>query len=346
MENIIYTISNYEKKIVIDTLHNTIECRNDNYYGDVYPIIKLSHNNNHVLKFNKTCISTCNVEFLIAAIECDNALFNAVYTYVSTRNAIRDIKEYNEFYALSRAGFYGLYNETPGALISMFRGLSHNSRRMFLLDHICYKHDAKMSGVISMSTYVGYNKFCIARCNNCNNAICKYCYADSLTNQRYNLKCKLIRLHVILTNIELTENDIPVIDADIFPFFRFESFGDLNNTLQFKNYNLIASVNAGVNFTIWTKNPGIIQKCIDNGLILANNLVIGLSSLYLNTPELDKARKYSFVRFLFTVYDDNYIKEHNIVINCGARHCIMCGICYKYLHEYNTGLYIINERKK
>lgn len=94
------------------------------------------------------------------------------------------------------------------------------------------------------------------------------------------------------------------------------------------------------------KNPGIIQAAINDGLQLANNLIIGLSSLYLNMPEIDKAKKYSFIRFLFTVYDDEYIKEHNIVINCGARHCLTCGICYKYLHEFKPGLQLINERKK
>ena len=339
--NISYVFRNGNKKI--EVFSDRIEVSHNPY---LFETIKLAHNRDNVLKFNKTSISTCNIEFLAAAIEHNIDTFDNIYSFISTRTLYKDIKAYNNGRSITRAGFYALFNNDAEKLLMMFRGLSHNSRKMFLLDHICYNHDAKMSGVISMSTYVGYNNFCIARCNNCNNAICKYCYASSLTNQRYNLKCKLIRLHIILTNIELTENDIPIIDAALYPYFRFESFGDLNNTPQFKNYNLIASVNNNVNFTIWTKNPGIIQKCIDNGLILANNLVIGLSSLYLNTPELDKAKKYSFIRFLFTVYDDNYIKEHNIVINCGARHCITCGICYKYLHEHNTGLYIINERKK
>ena len=150
----------------------------------------------------------------------------------------------------------------------------------------------------------------------------------------------------ILTAVELSPCDIPVLDAAVYPFFRFESFGDLNNTIQAKNYNLIAAVNPGVNFTLWTKNPGIIQAAINQGMQLSENLVIGLSSLYVNVPEIEKAKRYSFVRFLFTVYDNDYIEKHNIVINCGAKHCISCGICYKYLHEYKDGLYIINERLK
>ena len=108
----------------------------------------------------------------------------------------------------------------------------------------------------------------------------------------------------------------------------------------------MAAVNPDINFTIWTKNPGIIQACINDGLQLSNNLVIGLSNLYLNKPEIDKANKYSFIRFLFTVYDDDFIKAHDVVINCGAKHCLSCGICYKYLHEFKHGLQLINERKK
>ena len=89
---------------------------------------------------------------------------------------------------------------------------------------------------------------------------------------------KLIRIMAILTNIELSKSDIPIIDAAIYPYFRFESFGDIVNTIQVNNYNLIASVNNGVNFTWWTKNPGIIQAAINNGMVLSNNIVIGLSS--------------------------------------------------------------------
>lgn len=343
-------ITKNDSTIMIDTFmgKSYIMAYSENNHSSDIPIMELRTNNNYVLKINKTCISTYNIEMLANVLENDASTFDCVYMYIKIHSIFskKEVETFSKNTAITKAAFYNSFNDTPEKWIEFFTSCSASTRRVILSDHICYKHDAKMSGVISMSTYVGYNKYCIARCNNCNNAICKYCYANSLTNQRYNLKMKLIRLHIILTNIELTENDIPVIDAALYPYFRFESFGDLNNTLQFRNYNLIASVNDNVNFTIWTKNPGIIQKCIDTGLVLANNLVIGLSSLYLNTPELDKAKKYPFIRFLFTVYDDSYIKEHNIVINCGARHCISCGICYKYLHEHKTGLYIINERKK
>lgn len=325
--------------ICIDTICNEISC---NAPGNIYPVKKLSLNQSHTVKINKTSISTCNIEFLAYALKTSPAIFNAVHGYIY---GVLDI-ETAQKEEVTRPAFYATFNDDLNAFINFFRACSHETRQTIIYDHICFNHDAKMSGIISISTFVGANNYCLARCNNCDNAICKYCYAASLTKQRDGLKNKLRRIHAILTTIELTIDDIPTIDVTMFPYFRFESFGDLNNVIQIKNYNLITRVNPGVNFTLWTKNPGIIQNAIDDGLVLSDNLVVGLSSLYLNTPEIKKAQRYSFIRFLFTVYDDEYIKEHDIKINCGAKHCISCGICYKYLHEFKHGLQLINERKK
>lgn len=308
-------------------------------YG-VGPFIPITRNKHYVLKLNKKGITTCNIEMLYEYFKNNETAARALFNVVSYSNDINTVKN------VTRSQFYNSFNDNIPAFIEFFKNSTSGTRQQIIYDHIVFDHDAKMHGIISLSTYVGNNTFCLARCKNCNNAICKYCYANSLTKQRYYLKMKLIRIMAILTTVELCPADIPVIDNSIYPFFRFESFGDIENTLQFKNYNLIAACNENVNFTIWTKNPGIIQACINAGLQLADNLVIGLSSLYLNTPELSKAQKYSFIRFLFTVYDDEYIKKHNVVINCGAKHCLSCGICYKYLHEFKHGLQLINERKK
>lgn len=347
-----YIITLNEKTITIENGIITV-----NAPGGVLPTVKLTYNQSHVLKFNKTSISTCNIEFLVFVLNNDAAVFKNVYGFIKYRSlGFNDLKTINKIGGVTRAAFYAAFNninENGGGdldgmniFVQFFESCSTKTRREIIADHICYNHEKKMDGIISISSYVGNNAFCKARCNNCPGAICKYCYAESLTAQRVNLKNKLQRIHAIFTSCRLQACDIPVLDTAKYPYFRFESFGDLNNTLQFENYNLFAAVNNNINCTIWTKNPGIIQACINNGLQLANNLVIGLSSLYLNTPAIDTARRYSFIRFLFTVYDDEYIKAHNIVINCGAKHCLTCGICYKYLHEYKTGLYIINERKK
>ena len=325
---------NEHQAIVIENFRITF------FSHGVGPFIPITRNKHYVLKLNKKSITTCNIEMLCEYLKNNETAARALFNVVSYSNDINTVKN------VTRSQFYNSFNDRISDFIEFFKNSASGTRQQIIYDHICFDHDAKMHGVISLSTYVGNNKYCLARCNNCENAICKYCYAASLTKQRYFLKMKLIRIMAIFTNVELCRDDIPVIDSELYPFFRLESFGDLNNKLQFKNYNLFASVNSAVNMTIWTKNPGIIQACIDDGLQLSNNLVIGLSSLYLNKPEIDKANKYSFIRFLFTVYDDAFIKEHDIKINCGAKHCLSCGICYKYLHEFKHGLQLINERKK
>lgn len=333
------TITNNGRTLIIDTLYRDIQTKTT---SGINPAMKLTTNNDDVIRINKTTISYYNADMLIYILQNDvntfNAVYNHIYGIISTDNSFK--------YHVTKSQFYNSFNNDMNEFIEFFKSVSHETKRTIIADHITYDHAAKMSGIISLSTYVGKNQFCLARRNNCDNAICKYCYASSLTGQRYHLKTRLIRMHIIFTLCALSENDIPVLDAALYPFFRFESFGDLNNEIQINNYNLFAAVNPDINFTLWTKNPGIIQKAINNGMVQSGNLIIGLSSLYLNTPELEKAQKYDFIRFLFTVYDDDYIREHNVIINCGAKHCITCGLCYKYLHEFKHGLQLINERKK
>lgn len=333
------TITNENRTIIIDTLFRDIQVKTK---SGINPAMKLSTNNDDVIRINRTTISYYNRDMLIYILQNDintfNAVYNRIYGIIAPNNTFK--------YHVTIPQFYNSFMNDLNAWIEFFKSISHETRQTIIKDHITYDHDAKMHGIISVSTYVGMNAFCQARCNNCDNAICKYCYAAALTNCRQGLKARLIRLHMIFTNIALCADDIPVIDYEKYPYFRFESFGDINNTIQIENYNLMAKINMFVNFTLWTKNPGIIQNAINNGMVLSDNLIIGLSSLYLNIPELSKAQKYDFIRFLFTVYDDEYIKAHNVVINCGAKHCITCGLCYKYLHEFKHGLQLINERKK
>ena len=332
-------ITNNGRTLIVDTLYRDIQTKT---MSGINPAMRLTTNNDDVIRINKTTISYYNKDMFVYILQNDINTFNAVYNRIAGFIAAN-----NEFrYHVTISQFYNSFMNDLNTWIDFFKNASHETKRAIIADHITYDHDAKMHGIISISTYVGYNRFCKCRMQNCNNAICKYCYAASLTNCREGLKARLIRLHMIFTNIELTAYDIPVLDYEKYPYFRFEAFGDINNTIQVNNYNLLAAVNADINFTLWSKNPGIIQSAINNGMVLSDNLIIGLSSLYLNTPEIEKAQKYSFIRFLFTVYDNDYIREHDIKINCGARHCISCGICYKYLHEFKTGLYIINERKK
>ena len=226
--------------------------------------------------------------------------------------------------------------------------LTSHRKRIIIGWLFCFNHTNKMEGIASISTSVHCNKFCAARVNNCPGTVCRACFADRQLNFYTAQAKKLEKAHYFLNNCELSEKDIPTIDAQKFPFFRFEAFGDIETAQCFTNYCTIARTNKKVNFTLWTKNPGIVQQAINSGVKIPSNLRIGLSSLYLNRPETEKANKYPFVKFLFTVYTEDYIKQHNVNINCGARSCRTCGKCYKKsLNRYGNGnALIINEKLK
>jgi len=190
----------------------------------------------------------------------------------------------------------------------------------------CNDHTGKMSGVISISTSVALNKRCQARAKD-PESICAFCFAAAMLDQYSDLGAKLARNTAVLTERELTLDEIPVINAEKWPLLRFESFGDLNNMIQVYNYFLIAAVNHKCKAALWTKNPDIIAAAMEYyGIEKPANLVIIYSSPKVNTPAADILEKYDFIDKYFTVYDPKSACSVNI--NCGARDCRKCGRCY------------------
>lgn len=189
--------------------------------------------------------------------------------------------------------------------------------------HYTLKHTGKMSGMQSLSTSCLCNKNCLNRVENVN-LVCSHCYAQRQMKMYKNLEKCLKKNTEILTTRLLTDEEIPLINA---AFFRFESFGDLNNEIQVINYFRICKRNKHVKFALWTKNPWIIAETINNGENKPRNLQVIYSSPYLDKCD-NKLNKYPFIDKIFTVYTKEYIKENNIEINCGAKSCLSCHKCY------------------
>lgn len=313
--------------------------------GDRNKAIKAGRNATYVYKCNARSLSTCSIDMLFYILSSDNAYIANIAAYYFGDADTPVIHPH-----ITRAAFYRHFDMVAGldTFAAFFDSADSETRQLIIRDHMCGDHTAKMSGMLSFSTSVELNHFCACRMR-CDKAICKYCFAYRQLGIYAAQRAKLRRAHYIATRCKWCADDIPVINAAKYPYFRLEAFGDLNNTLQVENYNLLADVltrRDGVRgVTLWTKNPGIIQAAINAGMTLSDNLVIGLSSLELNTPEIEKARKYKFIRFVFTVYDDDYIAAHNIVINCGALWCLGCLRCYRDAAR-GDDLIIINERKK
>ena len=199
--------------------------------------------------------------------------------------------------------------------------------------------DTKMEGITSINTPCHMNSQCKKNAQ-VEGSICQKCYAQRYLNMRKQLRTALESNYNLLTSGIIPLDQLPRFNSMI---VRFESFGDLNNTTQFINYLNICEVNPQTTFAIWSKNPHIISEVLnDMGYKKPNNLIIIISSLFLNTQwnyeALPYSSKYWFIDKIFTVYSKKYINDNNVSINCGSKKCLECKLCYtknsiKFINE-------------
>lgn len=201
-------------------------------------------------------------------------------------------------------------------MVVKYRKMNSVERKLFLMEAMCTNHTGKMNSLFSISTSCLMNKWCEMRRKN-GDMICAACFSARQQGYQHTLADKLVRNTVFLSNIELNDDDIPFIGNDM---FRFESFGDLNNTIQYVNYYKMAKANKHAKCALWTKNPWIVQEA---GLPKLDNLVLVYSSPYINK----EAKLPDGFDKVFTVYDKSH--KDSVEINCGARSCRTCGRCYK-----------------
>lgn len=189
--------------------------------------------------------------------------------------------------------------------------------------HYTLKHTGKMAGMMSLSTSCTCNPFCQEYSRD-PKKICSHCYAQRQMKIYNNLELCLAKNTEILTSRVLKKEEIPLINAT---YFRFEAFGDIQSVIQVENYFNICKANPLVRFALWIKNPGIIENAISLGNKKPRNLQIVLSSHYINA--VASKTRYGFVDKVFSVYDKNFARENGVVINCGTKHCLECGLCYR-----------------
>lgn len=214
----------------------------------------------------------------------------------------------------------------------MAKRLSKLFRTIFDAEHIinvCVNHTGKMAGMYSISTACTLNEYCLKRSKN-PDSICANCFAQTMFKNpwyKWTLKRCEHNTHVLTTSI-LDVDDLPLINAFA---FRFESFGDIQNTTQVINYFNICRLNPRVIFALWTKNPFIIANAIRAGYSKPSNLIIIYSSPIKNKPvSLAKIQNvFPFVDKVFTVWTNtDTAAAHDVKINCGARACLKCLRCY------------------
>lgn len=194
------------------------------------------------------------------------------------------------------------------------------------------KHSGKMAGIPSISTSCILNARCQKRVN-CDKSICNNCFAHSYMKFRKELREALERNFNILTERILTKEEITALNINVC-FFRFESFGDLNNNIQLINYINICKNYKNTRFALWTKNIDILLSVFSQKKYRKpRNLSLIISSPLLNVafPKsfVEKVNAIVCIDVVFTVYTKDFAEKNNITINCGAKHCLSCLQCYK-----------------
>ena len=196
--------------------------------------------------------------------------------------------------------------------------------------HITTNHNGKMDGMQSLSTSPLVNAQCNRNCT-IEGSICKGvngkgCFSRKQTQVFPTMEKPLAKNYEILTTRVLSIEELPIINA---LYFRFEAFGDLASETQVINFFRICEHNPKTNFALWTKNPLYIKKAIQNGYTKPKNLNILYSSLFVNKSyDMENVKKrYPFIDKIFTVYDEK--EAEDVPINCGARKCLKCRLCYE-----------------
>lgn len=201
----------------------------------------------------------------------------------------------------------------------------------------------KLQGICSISSSVCDNLFCKAR-QKIHDCICKYCYANNQQAYQTGLKEHNILNGIILRHVLIPQKYFKQLMI-VFPYLRIESFGDVENVIQARNYIRIIKAHKEKRCAIWSKNIAIWVQAFELEGKPDNTTYIHSSS-FLNKPEKPN---YNFIDHVFTVYTKKYAKDNNIVINCGGKKCMDCIIkhknCYYKINKNNNSFYI-NELKK
>ena len=185
------------------------------------------------------------------------------------------------------------------------------------------KHNGKMEGIRSLSTYKLFSDTCLKLKDN-PLTICNKCYVDNAFKRYPQLSLALIYNTILLKYTKLTKRQLPVIN-DL--YFRFESFSDLQNQNHLQNLYAIAKHNPYTNFALWTKNITLLwkEKAPKNV-----NLILSSPMLNEQTPYADllikttKAKTGAKNVKVFSVFDDAHIENQNC-----EKHCMTCLKCYK-----------------
>ena len=178
----------------------------------------------------------------------------------------------------------------------------------------------KMRGMLSLNTSPQCNPFCQKMQKDDSN-VCTYCYSAKTEKRWTTTQRAWINNFNMLSKIKLKRFEIPTLTCSI---FRFSAHGELANRCHYNNLCAIAKANTQTIFALWTKRLDVINR---GGVCKLDNLIHVYS-----TPKLDVLNPTLPPGFdkVFSVYTPEFAEKHNIKINCGAKKCAECRLCYTH----------------
>lgn len=208
---------------------------------------------------------------------------------------------------------------------------------------IVHHNARKLAGIDSISSSVHDNCFC-AMWRKIKDCICQHCYAHNQQAFQTGLREHNILNGLILRNVLIPVSAFKHLQF-LFPYIRIESFGDVANVVQARNYIRIIKAFPGKRCAIWSKNLALWKQAFQEEGKPKNTTFV-YSSMYIDKQVAETiVESFPFIDHIFTVFTKEYAKKHNIVINCGGRRCLDC-IINKVNCYYRGGPLYINELLK
>lgn len=210
----------------------------------------------------------------------------------------------------------------------------------FMSIHVTNHSDnTKMAGIQSIGTTSLCNPICQKRKEVCD-GICSHCYADSLCKMRKDLNMHLVQNFEKLTSRLMTPKEAAAVPVTSL-IARIESFGDVANVTQARNYIRIIRSHKWITFGIWSKNWGIWHAAFKKEG-KPRNCTYVQSSMNLNFADGIYPSMQKYVDHVFTVWTKDVYGEvikKNPSSECAGLRCAKCQKCY-----HKGGSFYINER--
>ena len=206
----------------------------------------------------------------------------------------------------------------------------------------------KLEDFYAVSTSVLMNKICQARAK-IEGCICKDCYAAAGCSRFAGL-CQGLETNFLILNNFLISQDawallpIPSVNGRA----RIEAHGDVASVICAINYNRIVASHKHLIFAVWSKNLEFWKQVFETEGKPDNMIFIASSPMVNEVMEIPEGME-KYIDHIFTVYTEEYAKEHGIIINCGTwdtgsldHRCKLCMRCY----TMGNADFYINELKK